>query len=145
MSIALSEQMSLYVDVAITLKKGSGTVPPAVLDRSMIDLLLAIDSSESITEACEMVCCSTRHAQRMMKRFTEGSGLTLVKHHGFKGTSLSDEARQCIDLYVALRQCTEQLLKKHPLPRPLPPLSGYPTEHDWNHGGQYSQYITNFK
>lgn len=135
MSIALSEQMSLSVDVAITLKKGTGTAPPAVLDRPMIDLLLAIDDAESITEACEMVCCSTRHAQRMMKRFTDGSGLTLVKHHGSKGTSLTVEARQCIALYVASRQCTEQLLRKYPLPRPLPPLSGYPTEHDWDHRG----------
>ena len=133
MSVALSEQMSLSVDIGITLKKGSRTAPPAVLDRSMIDLLLAIDGTNSIAEACEMVCCSTRHAQRMMKRFTDGSGLTLVKHHGSKGTSLTDEARQCIALYVASRQCTEQLLKKHPLPRPLPPLSGYPTEYDWNH------------
>lgn len=133
MSVALSEQMSLCVDVAITLKKGSGTAPPAILDRSMIDLLLAIDGAESITEACEMVSCSTRHAQRMMKRFTDGSGLTLVKHHGSKGTNLSDEARQCIALYVASRECTEQLLKKYPLPRPLPPLYGYPTSHDWDH------------
>ena len=133
MSVALSEQMSLCVDVAITLKKGNGTTPPAVLDRPMIDLLLAIDGAKSIAEACEMVCCSTRHAQRMLKRFTDGSGLTLVKHHGSKGTSLSDEARQCIALYAASRQCTEQLLKKYPLPRPLPPLNGYPTEHDWDH------------
>ena len=133
MSVALSDQMSMHVDVAISLKKGSGTELPAVIDRELVDLLLAIDSTGSVSEACEQLCCSTRHAQRTLKRFSDGSGLRLLKHHGSKGTALADEANQCIALYVALRQCTEQLLRDNPMPRALPPLSNYPTEHDWDH------------
>lgn len=114
MSIALSDQTGMYVDVAISLKKGNGTEPPAVIDRELIDLLLAIDGAGSVSEACEQVNRSTRQAQRLLKRFSDGSGLRPLKHHGRKGTMLSDEARQCIALYVALRQCAEQLLRESP-------------------------------
>lgn len=133
MQIALSSQMSMQVDVSITLKKEAGTMPAAVIDRELVNLLLEIDDRKSVSEACERINCSTRQAQRMLRRFTDGSGLKLLRHHGQKGASLSDEAEQCIALYAALLQCAEQLLRERPLPRPLPPLSGYPTEHDWDH------------
>lgn len=133
MSISLSDQMSMAVDVAITLKKGNGMDMPAVIDRQLIDLLLEINDKGSVSEACGRINCSTRQAQRMLKRFSDGSGLKLLRHHGQKGTSLSEEARQCIALYVALRQCTEQLLRENSLPRSLPPLSGFPSKHDWEH------------
>ena len=133
MPIALSNQMSMSVDVAITLKRGSEMGLPAVIDWELVSLLIEIEDKGSVSEACARLNRSTRQAQRMLKRFTNGSGLILLKHHGQKGTSLSDEARQCIALYVASLQCTEQLLQKNPLPRPLPPLNGYPTEHDWDH------------
>lgn len=133
MPIKLSDQMSLAVDVAIFLKKKSGMQEEASIDRKLVDLLLAIDDTQSVAKACERLNYSTRYAQRMMKHFFDGSGIVLLEHHGSQGTKLTEEARQCIALYVALLGCIEQIARTNRFPRALPPLSQYPTQLDWNH------------
>ena len=133
MPIALSDQMSLALDVAILLRRNHDVAQDAVLDRKLIDLLLAIEDTNSVAKACERLCCSTRYAQRMIKRFSDASGLELLKHRGWQGTELTDEAHQCIALYVATRSCTEQIVMTNDFPRALPALNQFPNKHDWNH------------
>ena len=134
MSITLSEQMQLSVDVSVLLKKRPGeTLPHAEIDRELVDLLIAVRDTGSVQEACDQLCLSIRNAQRTMKRFVDRSGIELLRHRGAQGTELTEEGHQCIALYVAARYCVSQVVKEHMLPRPLPPLSNYPTTEDWNH------------
>lgn len=133
MTIQLSDQMGLAVDVAVLLRKKPGAQQDAVIDRKLIDLLLAIEDTRSVAKACERLNCSTRYAQRMFKHFTDASGLELLRHRGWQGTELTDEANQCIALYVAARGCSEQIVKTSGFPRALPALNQFPSEHDWNH------------
>lgn len=111
---ALSERTAFFSGVAVSLEKGGSANAPASIDRQLIDFLLVIESTGSVSEACERLNCSTRHAQRMLRRFTDGSGLVLLEHHGSRGTTLSGDARRCIALYAALNQCAENLLKEYP-------------------------------
>lgn len=131
MSIALSDNMSLAVDVAVRL--GKDCRQQAVIDRKLASLLLAIRDAGSMQQACDELFCSTRQAQRTLKRFADGSGIRLLEHHGARGVELTEEGRQCIDLYVAARGCVEQIVREHGFPRALPPLNQWPNEADWNH------------
>ncbi len=134
MPISLSERMQLSVDVSILLKKqGGSTAPQAKIDRELVDLLIAIRDCGSVQEACNRLCVTPRNAQRMVKRFVDFSGIELLRHRGAQGTELTEEGQQCIDLYVAARYCVGQVVRESALPRPLPPLSNYPTKEDWNH------------
>lgn len=133
MAVKLSEQMSLSVDVAILLRRNGTLEEPTSIDRKLVDLLLAVEDTHSVTKACERLSYSTRYAQRMMKRFTERSGIELLKHRGQWGSELTDGARECIALYVAARSCSEQLIRTHDFSRALPPLTNYPSSKDWNH------------
>lgn len=131
MPVPLSKHMNLSIDVAIHLQ-GSG-LSKAVINRELVDLLLAIEATASVQKACEQLNLTTRSAQRTLKRFAEGSGLQLLEYHGWQGTNLTDEGRQCIALYVAARGCVEQIVRESAFPRPLPPLMNYPAPSDWEH------------
>lgn len=132
MSISLSEQMSFSIDVAISLRKEDG-LPEAIINRQLVDFLLAIEKTASMKTSCDRMHISLRSAQRMLKKFTDGSGLRLIEHHACLGSVLTNEGKQCIALYVATLDCINQLLKEHALPRALPSLTGYPQGADWNH------------
>ena len=119
MSVSLPDQAALSVDVAISLGKGEDALPAVLIDRPLVDLLLEIDRAGSVSEACRRLNISTRKAQRMLKGFSDGSGLRLLLHRGSKGTELTNVARQCIALHAASSRCAERLLRESPLPRPL--------------------------
>lgn len=134
MPLALSEQMRLIVDVSILLKRKEGALNGyAIIDRNLVDLLIAIRDTGSVQSACDQLCCSTRNAQRLLKRFTENSGLEVLRHKGPHGTELTTEGQQCIDLYVAARTCVQQIVREGRLPRALPPLPHYPIPDDYDH------------
>ena len=134
MALALSDQMQLCVDASIKLKKRNDvTLGYAVIDRELVDLLIAIRDTGSVLDACKQQCISVRKGQRTMKRFVDCSGIELLQHRGAYGTGLTEEGQQCIDLYVAAQYCVRQMVKEHMLPRALPPLNQFPNEHDWNH------------
>lgn len=133
MAVKLSDQMSISVDVAILLRRNGTLEEPASIDRKLVNLLLAIEDTHSVTKACDRLSYSTRYAQRMIKRFAECSGIELLRHRGQQGTELTEGARECIALYVAARSCSEQLIRTNDFPRALPPLADYPSPRDWNH------------
>ena len=134
MPLALSEQMQLCVDASILLRKrNDAALPCAVIDRELVDLLIAIRDTGSVLEACGQLNMSARTGQRLVKRFVDRSGIEILQSKGCLGTELTEEGRQCIDLYVASQYCVRQVVKEHMLPRALPPLNHFPNEHDWNH------------
>lgn len=120
MATTLTKRKCRLEDAAISIKKLPSAARPAVIDRLLVELLLAIDREGSVSLACRQLNCSTRHAQRMLKRFSEGSGIELLEHHGSKGTTLSDEARQCIAFYMAFCKHAEWLLGEYPIAQAIP-------------------------
>ena len=117
MSVPLFEHTSLSIDVAISLGKRSG-LPEAVIDRQLVDLLLAIEETASVGKSCEHLHISVRSAQRLLKRFSDGSGLRLTERRGCRGTAITDEGVRCIALYAATLSCVSQLVATRPPSQP---------------------------
>ena len=119
---ALYERNRLNVDVSILLRRvDSEASPVAVVDRELVDLLTAIRDTGSVQRACRKLRISTRHAQRIVKRFTDGSGIRLLRHRGSLGTELTEGGRQCIDMHAAARKRVEQVVRGCELPPLSPP------------------------
>ena len=134
MPLTLSEQMQLCVDASIQLRRrNDAALPCAVVDRELVELLMAIRDTGSVLEACKKLSMSARTGQRLVKRFVDRSGIEILQSKGCQGTELTDEGRQCIELYVASQYCVRQVVKEHMQPRALPPLDRFPNEHDWSH------------
>jgi len=125
MQNALFERNNLNVDASILLKRGDGEASPAaVIDRELADLLCAIRDTGSVQEACRKLRISTRHAQRTVKRFSDVSGVRLLRHRGSLGTELTEGGRQCISMHEDARRRVEQAVREHELRIPslrLPP------------------------
>lgn len=97
-------KMALNVDVSISFCKGKRTDANAVIDRSLVRLLLAVRETGSMKTACEKLCITPRQAQRILKRFTDSSGIKPLSHHGQQGTCLSEQGIRCIEIYAEVRR-----------------------------------------
>ena len=117
MSVPLFEYTSLSIDVAISLGRRPG-LPEAVINRQLVDLLLAIEETASVGKSCERLHISVRSAQRLLKRFADGSGLRLTERRGCRGTAVTDEGVRCIALYAATLSCVSQLVATRPPSQP---------------------------
>lgn len=99
------------VDVTIHVKKGSTAQPAAVIDRELVRFLCLVRDSGSVQRACERMHCSTRKVQRMLRRFTEATGMELLRYHGWQGTELTPAGKQCIVLYAAALQSVQRIVR----------------------------------
>ena len=103
------------VDVTIHVKKGSAALPAAAIDRELVRFLCLVRETGSVQEACDCLHCSTRKAQRMLRRFTERTGLQLLSYHGWQGTELSAAGKQCIVLYAAALKSVQHIVHEQGL------------------------------
>lgn len=103
------------VDVTIHVKKGSTAQPAAAIDRELVRFLCLVREAGSVQEACDRLHCSTRKAQRMLRRFTECTGLELLSYHGWQGTELSPAGKQCIVLYAAALKSIQHIVREQGL------------------------------
>lgn len=100
------------IDVTIHIKKGSTAQPTAAIDRELVRFLCLVRESGSVQAACDRLHCSTRKAQRMLRRFTEATGLELLHYHGWQGTELTPAGEQCIVLYAAALQSVQRIVRE---------------------------------
>lgn len=105
------DKMPLSIDISISLCKGRSTAANAVIDRSLVRLLLAVRETNSMQAACEKLCITPRQAQRTLKRFTDGSGIKPLVYHGQQGTSLSEQGIRCIEIYAEARRLAASLVR----------------------------------
>ena len=100
------------IDVTIHMKKGSTAQPTTAIDRELVRFLCLVRESGSVQAACDRLHCSTRKAQRMLRRFTEATGLELLHYHGWQGTELTPAGEQCIVLYTAALQSIQRIVRE---------------------------------
>lgn len=103
------------VDVTIHVKKGSTVQPAAAIDRELVRFLCLVREAGSVQAACDRLHCSTRKAQRMLKRFTEATGLELLDYHGWQGTALTPAGEQCVVLYAAALKSVQRIVREQGL------------------------------
>lgn len=110
------------VDVTIHIKGLNSAQPAAALDRRLVEFLCHVRDTGSVQAACERQHYSPRKAQRMLKRFSDESGLELLDYHGWHGTELTPAAVQCIALYVASLKSVQQIVEERGLPQNNTPV-----------------------
>lgn len=104
------------VDVTIHIAKSGNPQAEAVINRDLVRLLCLIRETGSMREVCERTCCSERKVQRMLKRFTDATGLKLLHYHGPHGTELAPAGKQCIILYSAALRSVQRIAEEQGLP-----------------------------
>lgn len=105
------------VDVTIHIKGLNSAQPEAALDRKLVEFLYHVRDTGSVQAASERMHYSPRKAQRMLKSFSDASGLELLDYHGRHGTELTPAAVQCIALYVASLKSVQRIVEERGLPQ----------------------------